>query len=141
MMAAETVSTPPMITFRVPLMRVRSLRISTMSCLRATSDQPEGGRCSMSMLATSSPRCDRSPTCMSNRCASLIVIVNPSMGRCTAMCAGPSHGGNGAIRNGLKVFGSGELVWKTDVLGVRGEFRSGFQYFCAFSSVGRATDF
>ena len=54
------------------------------------------------------------------------------MGRCTAMCAGPSHGGNGAIRNGLKVFGSGELVWKTDVLGVRGEFRSGFQCFCAF---------
>jgi hypothetical protein len=86
MMAADTVSTPPMITFKVPLMRVRSLRISTMSCLRATSDQPEGGRCSMSMLATSSPRCDRSPTCMSNRCASLIIIVNPFLGLCTTMC-------------------------------------------------------
>ena len=45
------------------------------------------------------------------------------------------------IRNGLKVFVSGELVWKTDVFGVWGEFRSGFQCFCAFSSVGRATDF
>ena len=54
------------------------------------------------------------------------------MGRCTAMRAGPAQGGNGGIRNGLKVFGSGELVLKTDVLGVRGEFRSGFQCFCAF---------
>ena len=106
--------------------------MSAMSCLRATSDQPEGGRCSINMLATTSPRCDRSPTCMSNRCASLIVIVNPSVGRCTAMCAGPAQGGNGGIRNGLKVFGSGELVLKTDVLGVQGEFRSGFQCFCAF---------
>ena len=48
------------------------------------------------------------------------------------MCAGPAQGGNGAIRNGLKVFGSGELVWKTDVFGVWGEFRSGFQSFRAF---------
>ena len=48
---------------------------------------------------------------------------------------------DGAICNGLKVFGSGELVWKTDVFGVWGEFRSGYWCFCAFSSVGRATDF
>jgi hypothetical protein len=46
-----------------------------------------------------------------------------------------------AICNGLKVFGSGELVWKTDVFGVWGEFRSEFRSFRAFSSVGRATDF
>ena len=45
------------------------------------------------------------------------------------------------IQSGLKVFGSGELVWKTDVFGVLGEFRSGFRSFRAFSSVGRATDF
>ncbi len=43
------------------------------------------------------------------------------------MCAGSGSGGNGAIRNGLKVFGSGELVWKTDVFGVWGEFRSEFR--------------
>ncbi len=45
------------------------------------------------------------------------------------------------IQSGLKVFGSGELVWKTDVFGVLGEFRSAFRSFRAFSSVGRATDF
>ena len=54
---------------------------------------------------------------------------------------GAGKGGNGMIRNGLKVFGLGELVWKTDVFGVWGEFRSGYWCFCAFSSVGRATDF
>ena len=54
---------------------------------------------------------------------------------------GVVHGGNRTIRNGLKVFGSGELVWKTDVFGVWGEFRSEFRSFRAFSSVGRATDF
>ena len=94
MIAADTVSTPPMMTFKVPLIRVRSLRISSMSCLRATSDQPEGGRCSISMFATSSPRCERSPSCMSNRCASLIVIVNPFVWLCTAMCAIHVRNGN-----------------------------------------------
>ena len=98
-----------------------------MSCLRATSDQPEGGRSSISMLATSSPRCDRSATCMSNRCASLIVTVVPPVGRCTARCAERANGGNEAIRNGLKVFGSGELVCKSDVSGVWSEFRSEFR--------------
>ena len=39
---------------------------------------------------------------------------------------------DGAICNGLKVFGSGELVWKTDVFGVLGEFRSEFRSFRAF---------
>ena len=34
---------------------------------------------------------------------------------------------DGPICNGLKVFGSGELVWKTDVFGVLGEFRSEFR--------------
>ena len=31
------------------------------------------------------------------------------------------------IQSGLKVFGSGELGWKTDVFGVLGEFRSEFR--------------
>jgi len=48
------------------------------------------------------------------------------------MCAGSAQGGNGAIRNGLKVFGSGELVWEKDVFGVPGEFRSEFRSFRAF---------
>jgi hypothetical protein len=46
---------------------------------------------------------------------------------CRPMCAGLDAGRNGVIRNGLKVFGSGELVWKTDVFGVLGEFRSEFR--------------
>ena len=46
---------------------------------------------------------------------------------CRPMCAGLDAGRNGVIRNGLKVFGSGELVWKTDVFGVLSEFRSEFR--------------
>jgi hypothetical protein len=41
----------------------------------------------------------------------------------------------------LVCLGGSELVWKTDVFGVLGEFRSEFRSFRAFSSVGRATDF
>ena len=41
----------------------------------------------------------------------------------------------------MGVFWRGGTSIRKDLFGVLGEFRSEFQSFCAFSSVGRATDF